>query len=162
MQSFSCVQILLLLPIVHVGNVNLSILVPAGIGQYGYLIAVKEDMCIKLSAGFSPERGRAYAKRGPGLRIRFGKPLLSHSQTMRPHFIQTHPVVIASPLYREPLFSYRNLNIFSDRQSNNMLCPWNVRRMHTLFAKDKMTTIIFNNATQRIKFFKSKLSIRKI
>lgn len=142
MQSFSCVQILLLLPIVHVGNVNLSILVPAGIGQYGYLIAVKEDMCIKLSAGFSPERGRAYAKRGPGLRIRFGKPLLSHSQTMQPHFIQTHPVVIASPLYREPLFSCRNLNIFSDRQSNNMLCPWNVRRMHTLFAKDKMTTII--------------------
>ena len=37
--------------------------------------------------------------------------------TMRPLHIQTHPVVIASPVYAEPLFRHQNLYINNDLQS---------------------------------------------
>ena len=44
--------------------------------------------------------------------------------TMRPHLIQTHPLVIAGPVHAEPLFRHQNLYINDGLQSLKRHGAW--------------------------------------
>lgn len=91
---------------------------------YGYLIVIKADARLNTESASCRSAGRTYSKRGPEYFGSIWQAFVIALLTMRPHHIQTHPLVIASPVYSEPLFRHQNLYINDGLQSLKRHGAW--------------------------------------